>query len=234
MVNLGPLSAEIVSLVWDTQQISTGFAHSQPSHIGCIPYFHIWSGLCANLGCRSETCCMRLAESTGRQKSPKIRHLRTIAQRCLAISSQLKHVSTIGKNLLNSNTSLTCPYNMLNFALQQVEYVECKMHRCTILLKNKIVINDAIIMHLTFCSDGKISHRYCPLTFTPVFDKNKFDIVSDTVTDLVNIKRKGDILQDAMLPSLVLSCAHIRSFLTVTRRYFKCISCFFGKKTCST
>jgi len=28
---------------------------------------------------------------------PKIRHLRTIAQICRALSSQLRHVSTIGK-----------------------------------------------------------------------------------------------------------------------------------------
>jgi len=32
-----------------------------------------------------------------------------------AISLQLRHASTIGNNLLNSNTSPTCPYNMLNF-----------------------------------------------------------------------------------------------------------------------
>jgi len=31
------------------------------------------------------------------QKSPKSRHLGIIAQRCRAISSQLRHVSTIGK-----------------------------------------------------------------------------------------------------------------------------------------
>ena len=49
------------------------------------------------------------------QKSPKIGHLGTIAQLCRAISSQLRHVSTIGKNLLSSNISSTCPYNMVNF-----------------------------------------------------------------------------------------------------------------------
>jgi len=43
-------------------------------------------GLSANLGCRSETCCTRLAENTGRKKSPKIRYLRTIVQLCRAIS----------------------------------------------------------------------------------------------------------------------------------------------------
>jgi len=62
-------------------------------------------GLSANLGCGSETCCTRLAENTGRKKSPKICHLHTIAQLSRAISSQLRHVSTIGKNLLNSNIS---------------------------------------------------------------------------------------------------------------------------------
>jgi len=93
-------------------------AHSQPSHIGCLPYFHTWCGLSANLGSRSETCCTWLAENTvtGRTKSPKIRHLSTIAQLCRAISSQLRHVSTIGKNLLNSNITSTCLYNMANLA----------------------------------------------------------------------------------------------------------------------
>jgi len=47
----------------------------------------------------------RLAESTGRKTSPKIRHLGTIAQLCRAISSQLMHIATIGKNLLDSNIS---------------------------------------------------------------------------------------------------------------------------------
>jgi len=64
-------------------------AYSQPSQIGCLPYFHTRCGLTANLGCRSETCCStRLAENTGRKKSPKICHLRIIAQLCRAMSSQ--------------------------------------------------------------------------------------------------------------------------------------------------
>jgi len=48
-------------------------------------YFHTWCGLTANLACRSETCCMRLTENTAHKKSPKIRHLRTIAQLCRPI-----------------------------------------------------------------------------------------------------------------------------------------------------
>ena len=58
----------------------------------------------------------------GGKKSPKIRHLGTIQQVCLAISSQLRHISTMGKNLLNSN-SPTWPYNMVNFGLLAAEIV---------------------------------------------------------------------------------------------------------------
>jgi len=46
------------------------------------------------------------------KKSPKIRHLGTIAQLCRVVSSQLRHVSTIGKNVLSSNIFSTCPQNM--------------------------------------------------------------------------------------------------------------------------
>jgi len=58
---------------------------------------------------------MRLAENIGRKKVAKNRHLGTIAQLCRAISSQLRHVSTIGKkNLLSSDVSSTCAHNMVN------------------------------------------------------------------------------------------------------------------------
>jgi len=49
------------------------------------------------------------------QRWPKIRHLRTIAQLWRAVSSQRRHVSTIEKNLLNSNIFSTYPQNMANF-----------------------------------------------------------------------------------------------------------------------
>jgi len=32
-----------------------------------------------------------------------------------------------------------------SFELQQLDCVECKMHQCTVMLKDKIVINDAIM-----------------------------------------------------------------------------------------
>ena len=73
--------------------------YSQPSQIGCLPYFHTWSGH-GNLECRSETCCTRLAENTGRKKSPENSPSAHHPQLCRAISSQLRHVSTIVKELV--------------------------------------------------------------------------------------------------------------------------------------
>jgi len=84
---------------------------------------HTWRGPSANLECRSEMCCTRLAANTGRKNVAKNRHLGTIAQLRRAISSQLRHVSTIGKNLLSSNISSTCPHNMVNFGLLAAEIV---------------------------------------------------------------------------------------------------------------
>jgi len=63
-----------------------------------------------NLSGRS---CTRFAENTG----CKNRHFGIIAQLCRAVSSQLRHVSTIGKNV----TSSTCPHNMANFGLLTAE-----------------------------------------------------------------------------------------------------------------
>jgi len=49
-------------------------AYSQRSQIGCQPYFHTWCGLSANLGCRSETCCTRLAGNGARKKLSSAHH----------------------------------------------------------------------------------------------------------------------------------------------------------------
>jgi len=78
---------------------------------------------------------MWLAENTGRKKVAKDRHLGTIAQFCWAIFSQLRHISTIGKNLLSSNTSSTCLHNMVNFGSLPAEIgpvvwgTPCKLQR---------------------------------------------------------------------------------------------------------
>jgi len=61
-------------------------------------------------------CCTWLAGNTRRKNDAKNHHLHTITQLCWAVSSQLRHVSTIGKkNLLNSNMPSTCLHNMANF-----------------------------------------------------------------------------------------------------------------------
>jgi len=71
---------------------------------------HTWCGFSENLGCRSETCGMRLAENTARQKLPKI-----------AISAPSHNFRTKAmyrqseKSLLSSNISSRRPHNMANF-----------------------------------------------------------------------------------------------------------------------
>ena len=102
--------AAVVSIFFS----SSFFLACSQSEIGCLPYFHTWCGLSANLECMSEMCCTRLAEIQDAKITQKSRHLRTIAQLCRAISLQLRHISTIGKSLLNSNISSTCPHNMVN------------------------------------------------------------------------------------------------------------------------
>jgi len=53
--------------------------------------------------------CVRLAGNAGPKKSQSGHHRKTLS----AISSQLRHVSTIGKKMLNSNTFPTCPHSMV-------------------------------------------------------------------------------------------------------------------------
>jgi len=63
----------------------------------------------ANLECRSEMCCTRLAANAGPKKVAKNRQLGTIPQICRAISSQLRHVSTIGKKFVKQQYLLHMP-----------------------------------------------------------------------------------------------------------------------------
>jgi len=68
--------------------------------------------------------CTCLAENTGRKNDAKNRHLGTIPQLCRAISSQLRHVSTIGKkNLLRAISAPDVPHNMVNFGLLAAEII---------------------------------------------------------------------------------------------------------------
>ena len=88
-----PISATAELLLWPPYGIgrpyfcpvsSSSFFFSSPN-LSRLPYFHTWCGLSANLECMFEMCCTWLAGNAGPKKSPKIRHLGTIAQLCRAI-----------------------------------------------------------------------------------------------------------------------------------------------------
>jgi len=61
----------------------------------------------------SETCCTRLAGNTERKKSPFWHHCTTLSGHIFATKARIDN----RKKLLNSNTSSTCPRNMVNFGL---------------------------------------------------------------------------------------------------------------------
>jgi len=63
-------------------------------------------------------CCTRLAENTGRKKSPFWHHRTTLSSYIFGTKAC---VDNRKKNLLNSNTSSTCPDNMVNFGLLMAE-----------------------------------------------------------------------------------------------------------------
>jgi len=71
----------------------------------------------------SEMSCTRLDENTGRKNDVKNRHLRTIAQLSRAISSQLRHISTVGKKRAKQQYLLHMPYNMVNFGSLAAEII---------------------------------------------------------------------------------------------------------------
>ena len=73
-----------------------------------MPY--TWCGLSANLGCRSQTCCTRLAEvqdAKNRQKSPSAHHRTTLSGYIFATKARID----------SSNISFRCLHNMVNFGL---------------------------------------------------------------------------------------------------------------------
>jgi len=87
--------------------LSSSFAISSPILSGrrlhvYIPYFYTWCDVSANLECRSEMCCMWLAEI----QDAKIRQVRTIAQVCRAIScfpTKARKKFLSNSNVLTSN-----------------------------------------------------------------------------------------------------------------------------------
>ena len=96
-----------VALVSFFLRLFSGVAVSQ---IACLPHFHTWCGPSANLQCRSEMCCRRLTENTGRNNSPSAHH-RTNLSGYITTKAWFDN----RKKLLNSNISSTCPHNIANF-----------------------------------------------------------------------------------------------------------------------
>jgi len=81
-----------------------------------LDVYHTSAHGVALVRCMSEMCCTRLAENTGRKKSPFWHH-RTILSGY--IFGTKAFIDNQKKNLLNSNTSsMSCPHNiMVNFGL---------------------------------------------------------------------------------------------------------------------
>jgi len=97
-------------------------ALSQRSEIGCLPYFHRWCGLSANLECRSETCScgsLKIQDAKIAKKSPSGHHPTTLSDYIFATKACLDN----SKKMLSSNISSTCPHNMLNFGVLAAEIV---------------------------------------------------------------------------------------------------------------
>ena len=82
-----------------------------------LDVYHTWCGLSTNLDCMSEMCCTRLAGNTGRKKSPFL-HNRTILSDYIFGT---KACIDNREKMLNSNTSATCPDNMVYFGQLTVE-----------------------------------------------------------------------------------------------------------------
>ena len=79
-----------------------------------IPYFDTWRGPSANLECRSEMCCTRLAGNAGPKKDAKkwksAHHRTTLSGYISATKTSIDN----RKKLLNSNISSTGRHNMMN------------------------------------------------------------------------------------------------------------------------
>jgi len=103
--------------LWFLLLLSFFLACSQQLQISCLPYFHTWCGLSAYLECRSEMCCMRLAENTGCKNLASAHHHTTLS--CYIFTT--KACINNWKKTCNSNISSTCPHNMVNFGLLTAE-----------------------------------------------------------------------------------------------------------------
>jgi len=82
-----------------------------------LPYMAWPTGPSANLERRSEMCRARFAGNTGSKKIPFWHHHTTLSGYIFGTKACIDN----RKNLLNSNTSSTCPDNMVNFGIIAAE-----------------------------------------------------------------------------------------------------------------
>ena len=128
-------------------------------------------------------CCTRLATNAGPKKVAKNRHLGTMPQICRAISLQLRHVSIIRKkNLLSSNTSSTCPDNVMNFGPLMAEIGSG--------------VWDTPANFNGFCVLAALLH-------SSGLQIGLFDVISDVNKEIVACKGSCWSLMMSVLPSLV-------------------------------
>jgi len=71
-----------------------------------------------HLECRPEMCCTQFAGNTGCKKSPFWHHRATVSGYIFGTKACIDNRK---KNLLNSNTSFTCPDNIVNLRLLTAE-----------------------------------------------------------------------------------------------------------------
>ena len=91
-------------------------AISQPSEIRCLPYFHTWCGLSANLECAARGW-LKIQDAKMTQK------IAILAQSHNFDGLYLRNEGTYRqseKKLLSSDMSSTCPHNMVNCKFQWV------------------------------------------------------------------------------------------------------------------
>jgi len=69
---------------------------SQLLQIVCLPYFHTWCGLSANLECISEMCCTWLAGNAGPKKSPSGHHRTTLSGYIFATKACIDNWTSLG------------------------------------------------------------------------------------------------------------------------------------------
>ena len=127
----------------------------------------------------------------------KNRHLGTILQLCRAISSQLRHVSQLEKNLLRSNISSTCPDNMVNFGSLAAEIASgvcgtpatfngfrvlaALLHECTACSSGRQPNFAALNRGRRLCLAGRpsrlvLAHISSPIFSTVTTDNNDIDL----------------------------------------------------------